>query len=126
MPSSQLKVLKVHTACRSKAALAEFAVQYLDCNSVLIHGQNLASCEGVELREENAEGRPVACEGLVRNEMVWHVLSTKLHSRLALGQGVSLCKEVAHELIVVGDHLTLQSNQEMISNHWLSACVMTR
>ncbi len=50
-----------------------------------------------------------ACEGLVRNEVVWDVLSPQLYGRLAVGQCISLGEEVAHELIVVGHHLALHA-----------------
>lgn len=84
------------------------AKPYLHCNSVLVHGENLACTEGVQLRKEDAKGWPVACEGLVRDQVVWHILGAQLHCRLALGQGISLCKEVAHELIVIGYNLALR------------------
>lgn len=49
----------------------------------------------------------LACERLVRNEVVRHILSPQLDRGLAIGQGVGLGKEVAHELVVVGDNLAL-------------------
>jgi len=75
---------------------------------VLVHGQDLASGVCVQLWQQNAEGGSVASESLVRNEVVWNVLSPQLHSCLACRQGICLCKEVAHQLIVVGHDLALQ------------------
>ena len=43
----------------------------------------------------------LACEGLVGNEVVWHILSSQLDWSFAVGQRVRLGKEVAHELVVV-------------------------
>lgn len=75
---------------------------------MLIHGQDLACGEGIQLRQQDAERGPVASEGLVGNEVVRYVLSAQLHSSLALGQGICLCEEIAHELVVVGHHFSLR------------------
>ena len=83
-------------------------LKYLYSYPVLIHGQDLASGVSVQLWQQNAEGGSIASEGLVRDEVVWNVLSPQLHSCLACRQGICLCKEVAHQLIVVGHHLSLQ------------------
>ena len=83
-------------------------LKYLYSYPVLVHGQNLASGVSIQLWQQNAEGGSVAGEGLVRDEVVWNVLSPQLQSRLACRQGICLCEEVAHQLIVVRHHLTLQ------------------
>ena len=83
-------------------------LKYLYSYPVLVHGQNLASGVSIQLWQQNAEGGSVAGEGLVRDEVVWNVLSPQLQSRLACRQGICLCEEVAHQLIVVRHHLALQ------------------
>lgn len=69
----------VASVCLSRLWKSHTSKYYLDCDPVLVHGQDLASGEGIQLWKEDAEGRPVSCEGLVRDEVVWHILCPQLH-----------------------------------------------
>ena len=95
-------------------------LKYLYGYPVLIHGQDLASGVSIQLWQQNAEGGSVASESLVRNEVVWNVLSPQLHCCLACRQGICLCKEVAHQLIVVGHHLALQVTSSINQSIYIS------
>ena len=80
----------------------------LHSRAVLVEGEKLPDGEGRELREHEAEGGPVAREGLVRDKLGKHPLGRELLGGLAVRQGVGLREEVAHELVVVGDPLSCQ------------------
>mmetsp|Transcript_64532 Transcript_64532/g.135441 ORF Transcript_64532/g.135441 Transcript_64532/m.135441 type:complete len:395 (-) Transcript_64532:749-1933(-) len=80
----------------------------LNSGSVLVEGQQLAQGVGIANRKEQGERGSVASEGLVGNEVVWHLLGLQLLRSLAQGQGVRLSEEVRHQLVVVAHSLAWQ------------------
>ncbi len=96
--------------CAKAAAPVQKLTAHLHRHPVLIHGQDLPRGVSVQRWEQDAEGGAVPTEGLVGDEVVRHILRAQLDGGLALGQGIGLCKEVAHQLVVVGHHLALQTD----------------
>lgn len=82
---------------------------HLNSDPVLVQSQDLSHSEGVELREQDRDGGAVAGEGLVGDEGIRDILCAQLDGRLAGGQRIRLREKVAHQLVVVGHHLTLRS-----------------
>ena len=112
-PSFHLRVYLSVPVCMPNAetkpaGLGAHRRAHLYCNPVLIQGQDLAHSVRSELREQHRGGGPIAGEGLVGNERVRNIRCPQFNGRLARGQRVRLRKEVAHQLVVVGYHLTLQ------------------
>mmetsp|Transcript_11868 Transcript_11868/g.16081 ORF Transcript_11868/g.16081 Transcript_11868/m.16081 type:complete len:215 (-) Transcript_11868:1074-1718(-) len=75
---------------------------------MLVDSKELASGVSVQLGQQHGEAGAVARESLVRDQVVRHPLRSQLHWRLTHRQRVSLGKEVAHELVVVGHNLALE------------------
>ena len=79
-----------------------------------MHGQAQRSGRSISswsalYRASGLTSRQITCEGLVGNEVIGHLFSPQLDRGLAIGQGISLGKEVAHELVMVGDNLALHN-----------------
>mmetsp|Transcript_30077 Transcript_30077/g.65606 ORF Transcript_30077/g.65606 Transcript_30077/m.65606 type:complete len:281 (-) Transcript_30077:904-1746(-) len=77
----------------------------LHCRAMLIERQELSESRRSAFWQQKRERRPVTWEGLVSNELLRHAFCLQFLRCLAQSQCIWLCKEVRHQLVVVGDGL---------------------
>lgn len=95
---------QLHTPLVERAQTPD---ESLHGSTMLVNGQQLTTRIRVELAEQQRRRRTVAREVLVLLEMLGHSLSSQILVVLSVGQSIGLGEEVTHQLIVVGDHLSL-------------------
>ena len=79
--------------------------------TMLVDGQKLPNRKGIQTGHEHRTGGAVALKDLVRTKGLIDTLGDKILQRLAIRQSIGLREEVGHELIVVGNRLSVHVNR---------------
>ena len=81
--------------------LMEVFRRSLDCNTVLVNGQELTALVSIECsKEEQAQAWAISQEALVLEKGISATLCLQLINCFAEGQSIRLSEEVGHEFIV--------------------------